>query len=339
MVILDYEESYAGKFMTFLNEQGRMPFTVIAFSEYVSFLKFAETNEIEILIAAEEIKEKLESINAKMTLILSEHDYVRDSDYGFIYKYQAADILLKIVLKQYNKVCSGRQLTYLNTKKTSLIGVYSPIKSVGQTSFAVTLGQVLEEQGCKTLYINLEPWSGFEELLGKTCEHNLTDILYSIREEKNNVSAAISDAIQRIGKLEYIQPADSYLDIKDIKESEWECLLKEVIESGTYENIILDLNEGIEGLFDLLLQCERVYVPVKKDLISQAKIRQMNTFLTKAGFEEVLKRMEQIEMPMKQIEEIQNYYFEQLLYSNLGKWVYELLYGGANEVPETNRNN
>ncbi|MDQ9824849.1 hypothetical protein RFZ44_16190, partial [Acinetobacter sp. 163] len=57
-------------------------------------------------------------------------------------------------------------------KTTEILGVYSPVGRCLKTSFALALGQILARERA-VLYLNLEEYSGFEELIGKGFAHNL----------------------------------------------------------------------------------------------------------------------------------------------------------------------
>lgn len=76
-------------------------------------------------------------------------------------------------------------------KSTSVIGVYSPVGRTQKTSFALTLGQILAKDRA-VLYLNLESYSGFEQILGETYERNLSDLLYFVRQENANVIHRLS---------------------------------------------------------------------------------------------------------------------------------------------------
>ncbi len=84
--------------------------------------------------------------------------------YPSVYKYQATSDVVREVL-----ACYGEEKSYLPAafpvmkKTTEILGVYSPLSRCLKTSFALTLGQILAKKKA-VLYLNLEPFAGFEEL-------------------------------------------------------------------------------------------------------------------------------------------------------------------------------
>lgn len=63
-----------------------------------------------------------------------------------------------------------------------MIGVYSPIGRCGKTGFAVTLGQVLAKDS-KVLFLSLEEFSGFSQMMGTQYSGSFSDLVYYSRQE------------------------------------------------------------------------------------------------------------------------------------------------------------
>ena len=74
-----------------------------------------------------------------------------------------------------------------------------------KTSFAPTLGQILAKERA-VLYLNLEEYSGFEEMLGKRVRANLSDLLYFVRQENGNLIYKMNSMVQTINNLDFIPP-------------------------------------------------------------------------------------------------------------------------------------
>lgn len=55
--------------------------------------------------------------------------------------------------------------------------------------------------------------------------------------------------------------------------------------------VILDIDEGLKGVYDLLRVCTEIHVPEAKDRIAKAKILQMEEELHLLGYDDVKKRM------------------------------------------------
>ena len=66
------------------------------------------------------------------------------------------------------------------------------------------------------------------------------------------------------------------MDLRDVRKEEWLSLLDTVAEKCIYEAVILDLGDSIDGLYDILERCGRVYTPYISDrylLLSSSSTR------------------------------------------------------------------
>ena len=59
---------------------------------------------------------------------------------------------------------------------------------------------------------------------------------------------------------------------------------------------MLDLGEGVQGLFDILRQCDTIYTPFVEQEGARAKLRQYTDNLCRLGYEEVLEHTIQKEL-------------------------------------------
>ena len=73
-----------------------------------------------------------------------------------------------------------------------------------------------------------------------------------------------------------------------------------------YEFAILDLSFGVNGLFELLEQCDAVYMPVASDETARAKLWQYRETLKLLEMEEILEKTTEITFP-ENIEQLEGY--------------------------------
>ena len=67
---------------------------------------------------------------------------------------------------------------------------------------------------------------------------------------------------------------------------------------GQYEYIILDLDDGINGLFDLLKQCYKIYTITKDDNFAIAKMNQYEQMLKLEELEEIADKTVKCKFPV-----------------------------------------
>ena len=325
LAVCDLEAAYACNFVEYVHRKNSMPFDIQAFTGLESLKAFAAQQKIEILLISDKAMcEEVKTLNIGQIVILSEgvHHPMLDC-YPSVYKYQSSDAVIREVMNCYN---AGEKLCFPNGGggKKERIGIYSPVGRTAKTSFALTLGQVLAREK-PVLYLNLEEYAGFEQLLGCSYERNIGDLIYYIRQEYSNLSLKVSGMVQSVNNLDYLPPAMSPMDIQKTTLEEWMRLLEEIEKNMRYETIILDFGDGVSELYALLNQCQRVYMPVRQDVMSAAKLQQFEQLLQMWNYGGLLERIEKVRLPYHRTEKRGREYLDELVWSQLGDFVRELV--------------
>ena len=73
-----------------------------------------------------------------------------------------------------------------------------------------------------------------------------------------------------------------------ITAAEWLELLQKIEELEEYEYVILDLSESMQGLFEILRLCTRVYTLTREDRIARGKLIQYEQVLALYEYGDVL---------------------------------------------------
>lgn len=325
--VCDLEVDYAYNFMDYLNQKKNIPFEIQAFTTAESLIAYGQKTHIELLlISGKAMCREIRELNIGKIIILSEGVHRPELDqYPSVYKYQSSSEVIREVMACYGEEKAIVPVQFPVLKKTTeILGIYSPLGRCLKTSFALTLGQVLAKERA-VLYLNLEEYSGFEELLGKGFSHNLSDLLYYVRQENQNLIHKMNGMVQTVNNLDYIPPVQTPADIRGTAWEDWERLLQEITVNSNYEVIVLDMGNGIDETFQMLDKCSRIYMPVLADVMSACKVAQFENLMRIWDFPQVLAKVVKVKPPFH-IESgpVENY-VEQLLWSELGDYVRELL--------------
>lgn len=294
--ICDEQESYVHKLTEYLNASKMIPFHILAFSSLESLKEYGRRMPIELLLISERLFEASEDKNLAASIILLNESGIRTQNaYRSVYKYQSAKQLAKAVLEIYGEIGEPTRLAVAN-KETTIIGVYSPVKRCLQTSFCLTLGQILAKKK-RCLYLNLEPFSGFSRLMNREFEYNFMDLFYFLNSGMEKFIYKLKGMVETIGNLDFIPPALSFIDLAQIEGESFRMFLNEIAVGTDYEVIILDLSENIRCLLDILLSCDKVYSITMPDSISEAKFAQYEQLLQFMKKDEILKNTQKIRFP------------------------------------------
>ena len=326
--VCDLEASYSCRLMEYIHEKQGKIFEVQAFTSVKNLCEFAKEQEIELLlISTQAMCDEIRKLPIGKIMILSEGEQLEElSNYPCIYKYQASDHLLAEVMSCYADQKPLNPLPLLK-KGVRIVGIYSPVKRVLKTSFALTLGQILAKDRA-VLYLNLESYSGFPHLLRKEFKADISDLMYFVRRGSDSLIFKLGSMVQSLNNLDYLPPAVSAADIRSVSGEEWSALLDTVKMYSAYDTIILDLDEILDGLPGLLRQCDVIYMPVREDGISIAKIRQYEKMLELQEYEDVLKKTKKLKLPFHSSFGSKEHYLEELIWSELGDFVRTLIREG-----------
>ena len=297
-VICDVEKEYARNLMQAISARKELGFQMHLFQNLEHLEAFSKKKEIHILLLGEDYpagKRKEICANVRYVLVKGEEKGLLPDEKG-IYKYQSADMILTRILE--DSMDGGELLRHKEGRGGQLIGIYSPVHRIGKTRFALELGKELSKEG-PVLYLNLEEYSGMDYYFPQNTGHNLGDLLYYIRQDKGNLGLRISAMAGQTGGLDYVAPIPVIQDLRAVGEEEWLRLFEEIFSNCMYKHVILDLGDGIRGLYPILRACRTVYTLYTDDPVSQAKLRQYSENLRVTGFEDVLEHTVQKKVQVK----------------------------------------
>jgi len=217
-----------------------------------------------------------------------------------VFKYQSVERVVGDLLK----LCAEKEIPFFRDRKlffrredVEIKAFYAPARHLLQSTIALTMGQMLAKEK-KVLYLNLEPYSGFEYLLNKTYEHDLMDILFFLKEEKEKFPLRMEGILERVGDLYYIPPVFCYPDMEEVDSVLWHKLLQRIVDEMDYDIVLLDLTEHTRGLLSLLELCNEIFMCLPGDRLSQAKEEEYEKMLCHMKKEYLLERTKKSIVPV-----------------------------------------
>ena len=296
LAICDTEEEYVRKLMRYLNECKQIPFEVQAYTNLEVFLEAAQKNPPTMLLISVELMDAIiQDLGIENIVLLSQGELVGVfGEYPSIVKYQAASGIMREVMQYYMGSMQAVS-AIVGVKQCQILGIYSPVKGCGKTSFSLALAGLYGSQK-RVLYLNLEGQSGFSRFIKENEAADITDALYYFRQQRECSLERIFGIIQQIDNFFYIPPAFYEEDIKSVDGQEWEAFLKLIAEKAGYEEIVLDIGDAARGIGRILNLCNKIFMPVKEDLISQAKLSEGMEALIASGYGELTERILQVKM-------------------------------------------
>lgn len=308
LAIFDSEKRYVKKLAGFLENRIQMPFHILAFDNLEKLAKFFSGNRATVLlINKKEWQPSLEDLAEQIILLTDEKMEERleadPAGQGFpaVCKYQSAEAIAKKVLG----ICAVVKTPILTVypgecsqkEKAEIVGIYTPVGRCLQTSFAMVYSR-LRAKSKKTLYINFEVFSGFGAWFEREYSTDLMDLMYFLDEPEDKFLFKLAGITEHFGGTDYIPPAISYEDFMMVKAEEWIKLIKMIAQKSEYEVIVLDLGDQMQGLFEILSLCDKLYAITRSDGIAKAKIESFEKALKMSHKEELLQRIVKCRLPV-----------------------------------------
>ena len=174
--------------------------------------------------------------------------------------------------------------------------------------------------------MNLEDCSGFRRLMGQEGPGDFSDVLYYYSQGGCSW-ARLKSLVYHWDELDYILPARYPEDLCSISAEQMADLLTRIAREGIYEIIIVDLGQFGKMAVHILEVCNGIYMPIKQDWFSLAKVEEYEDYVKASGHENLLEKTQKLKLPYHSSFAGRKNYLEQLLWGELGDFVRQLLKG------------
>lgn len=296
MALCDTEDEYAQLMTEYLKKNKELPWKIHTYTSVQELVK-EEKGNLELLVISESAYcEEVQELGASRTVVLSESGVMQWEQVFYVDKYQQAEEVLKELIQVYMEIADTRLPKLRKGSKTTFIGNYSPVRRAMQTSFALTMGQILAKEHA-TLYLNFEHYAGIAELRPDMQTTDMADLLYFLKADKERFRLRVQSICKHMGNLNYIPPMKSGQNLLSIAVSDWLELFQRIEDMGEYEYVILDLSESMQGLFEILRMCKVVFTLTQEDRIAKSKLLQYEQLLSLYEYEDVLEKTRRLKLP------------------------------------------
>lgn len=292
MIICGEDELYILRLADVLADREELDLQVQVCTSFEQEERLEQFQETELLLIGDEIPyEKRQTSRAmkRFVLISQEGAEVGEEEIP-IYKYQS----VRKIFSQIVEVCLAHDQAGLfqvpHKDGQHLIVVYSPIHRIGKTRFARALGYELSKRE-ETIYINMQEYPGWGITRGEKGA-SLADLLFYSRQEQNHLGLRLSSMVKDQDGLAVLEPIPVSADLKDVTWEEWHSLIIQILKKGPYRNMILDLSESVQGLFNILKMSDTWYLPYVEDVDEKKKLEQFFRTLETMGLNKLSQKAE-----------------------------------------------
>jgi hypothetical protein len=331
LAVYDEDILYAERFAREVNRKPHIPFEAAAFRTLEGLKKFAAASPVEVLmVSAETDRRVVREIRAAKTVYLADgKSAAGDGDVFCIYKYQSSANIIRELMDRYSETEENPAREGIRGM-ARIYGIYSPLGQCGKTSLAVTVGRILAGEA-PTLLLNLEEFSGFGALSGEEYRSDLSDLLYYFSSGEYS-SARLAAVVHTMNGLDYVPPVHFPEDLDLAKAGELPGLIRRIAAESAYRNLVIDVGRSRKITAAILGECDAVFMPERKDPVSQAKIAEFDQYLEDSGNGRIAGKIRKITLPGTARLSGRGY-FDQLLWTEMGRYARGLLMRERGQLP------
>lgn len=304
LIICDREEAYARRLMDFINRRGKS-FEICIFTAVEPLLSYLSSHEADLLLIEKILWEEriLERMKGRIFLLSEEAQMEEETGYPQLYKFQPAENIEKEILSSY----AGEKGVFVpqadGLGNTKFWAVFSPEGGCGKTTLALALAQQLSREK-RTLYMNMECFGGL--ILENRYPGGMTDLLYHVKERKENLFILLESLAENYQGTECIFPVDYCGDIISATEEDIDWLAGQ-LERSCYDSVIFDISCMASWVFPLLSRCSRIFVPRFGEKGNSGKQAALERSLRTEGRERLLEQMERVRLPRYNSPEMEHF--------------------------------
>ena len=331
MAVYDEDPFYAERLSDYVNRKEKGIFKAQAFTSKERLEEFAKETAVDVLLTGAPADTRgISALQSTQKINLTEErsaeGVCEDTE---IYKYQSGDDIIREVMAVYcENPEAGPALPGLVSRKKRIIGVYSPVGRCGKTSLALSIGQVLAKDE-KVLFITMDMFSGFSQILDEQWKRDMSDLLYYYKQGRFH-GLRLNSIIYYLGDMAWLPPLRYPDDYSQVTAEEMADFLVQILNESTYETIVLDIGDYDRQVLPILGVCQVVYMPVKEDLMSQAKIKEFEMYVDRFGNRGIQEKFHKIHVPLVTGAKRMEHFPQELLWGDMGDFVRGLLKGQRN---------
>lgn len=299
LAICDSDREYLKMLQAYLQKKNPADFEILIFDTVQKALEASCEEAFEILLIGEKTYDtSVIKVKAEKVFILQEDGLSGITGYSRIAKYQSMEKLIAQVLEEFALDDNCNSVGRCGKNKTTLISFYAPDRHKGQSIAALGAAQVLADKGYKVLYINLLPFTGFEELLGISYEADVTDFMYFVLNHSDKLLYKLDGMKRNIHGVDYLPPVLDYADLLQIKEHDWERVVDTLLYSSDYTHIVMDLSETCQGFYHILARSDKVYTLYEdRTVYGQAMLSHYKKLLKAKEYQKILAHSVEFVLP------------------------------------------
>lgn len=296
IAVCDLSKRYALRLAQVLSDKLKDSFQVVTFTSLEMFEVYQRETPISLLIISESAMAEKTALSGVRDIVILSEEGKYNNQYASINRFQTIEAIMNELICYMSEKTDYDWSAENRKRSWKVLGFYSPVKRVLQTSFAITLGQKLAEK-YKVLYVSFENFPVLSGMQTQSMQGDMSDILYFFDCDKEKLKRKLPIMVGKIGEMDYLPPTGAFFDTYDRVGEKWIELFEFLRENTEYDFLLLDLSETVQGLLQVLGYCNRIYTLEKQDAIAKGKLNQYENWIKEHAYADIIDKTMKFSFP------------------------------------------
>lgn len=281
LAICTRDEVYAARMIDYFSIHFSDRMELSQYTE-IAYLADALKNErSDICLIGDELLEEIEGteVEKKNIAVLTEEKDAVYENKKSIFKYQKAELIYKELLNLYADFKSNAAVfREHNEKEAYSYAFLSPMGGTGATTVALAYATYLAKTR-NVLYVSLQQYSNAEVVLHGEGNGKFDDVIFALKSKRGALAMKLESLVRHNkDNVSFFETCDNPLDLQELTEEEVQRLLREFIQSGLYQDVIIDIDSQLHGLEKTVLkEVEHIIVVANGDRSNEEKLNKFHT--------------------------------------------------------------
>lgn len=283
LVICTVDENYASRFVDYFNVHYGDKVELSQFTDVNILAQYIKSEKSDVCLIDEEMLQEIDEdmLHGVICVVLSDDRDTAYENISCIYKYQKATLIYKEILNYYadqKKVTRNYIANSADSAKT--YAFCSSSGGAGATTVALAYAMRLAKDK-KVLYLGLQQYSNYDLVLRGEGNGTFDDVIFALNSKRGDLRLKLESLVRSSReRVDYFKSCDNPWDLQELTAEEIKRLLHELVNSGMYDVVIVDIDSKLGDVeINVLNSVEHIVVVEEGNENSAMKFEKFCTLL------------------------------------------------------------
>ncbi|MCI8351967.1 MAG: chromosome partitioning protein ParA [Oscillospiraceae bacterium] len=245
LAILHSDSAYLNRLTSVLEANYKEKLALYSFTDAALALSALGKEKVDVFLADDSFEIDLQQLPAKCAFAYFVDSPEIDTCNGSraICRFQRTELLYKQILGLFSDVVGRESVRNIYSSGTKLLIFSSPCGGTGTSTLAAACALHFATAGKRSLYLNFERFGGADAYFGGEGHADMSDVIYAVKSGRGNLAVKLESCVRQDSRgVSYFSSAKAALDVMELTVSEKVRLVSELISSGSYDYIVIDMD-------------------------------------------------------------------------------------------------